>query len=429
MRPPLRDTPTDATVGPQGQFAYLGPEGTFTERALRAVPEAAGARLLPAATAAEALALVRRGDVDAAMLPVSNTVAGPVPETLRALAEAPSPTVLREVVLGIEFALLVRPGTRLVQVRTVSGHPHAGTQVRGWLNSHIPQARWRPARSNAEGARQVRDGECDAAVAGEFTAAHYGLQVAVTGIQDASDTATRFLLCTGSDGRHTPAGAAATGSPSAVRTSLVGRLASRPEELGGVLNGLRHHAFLRAVTLHLAPDGGSGSVLLADCPGGMERPATARAVGLLRLWVPGLRCLGSYASIRRADGAGHDVSPYERSTRMQAKAMQTKTVQAKTTEAKTTEAKTTEASAERTPSDIARLREQIDAADRFLIDTLKQRLETSREIQRIRTAGGGPPVDSRRERAIRGRYAEELGEGGAGFADALLEMCRGRSPR
>ncbi|PZT77630.1 MULTISPECIES: chorismate mutase [unclassified Streptomyces] len=89
----------------------------------------------------------------------------------------------------------------------------------------------------------------------------------------------------------------------------------------------------------------------------------------------------------------------------------------------------TSTTGEAAPGDIARLRERIDDLDRSLIGTLKQRIEASREIQRIRTGGGGAPLDSGRELSIRGRYAEELGESGAGLAEALLEMCRGRSPR
>ncbi|WP_217166115.1 chorismate mutase [Streptomyces sp. AC512_CC834] len=400
MTTPVQDTqprPTPGRIPRPWRLTYLGPQGTFTERALRTLPEADGSRLLPAATAARALELVHRGDADAAMLPVHNTVAGPVGDSVRALAESPAPGVLREVVLPVEFALLVRPGTPLAAIRTVSGHPHAGAQVGGWLAGRLPRARWLPAPSNAEAARRVRDGACDAAVAGDFTAAHYGLGVLVAGIQDTAGAATRFLLCARSGARVVPP------VRQADRTSLVGRIAGPPDGLGALLDDLRRHPFLRAVSLHTVPDGRGGSVLFADCPGSAEQPETARAVGLLRLRLPALRSLGSYASAPCAP------PPYER---------RLKTMHSETTTA-----------GEAAPRDIARLRERIDDLDRSLIGTLKQRLETSREIQRIRTGGGGAPLDSGRELSVRGRYAEELGEGGAGLAEALLEMCRGRSPR
>lgn len=402
MKAPTPHVPTGPAGGrpprPQGRFAYLGPAGTFTELALRSLPEVAGSRLSPAATAADALTSLCRGAVDAAMLPVHNTVAGPVADTVRAAAESPALSVLKEVVLPVEFALLVRPGTRLAQIRTVSGHPHAGAQVRGWLDRRLPEVRWTPAPSNAEAARRVRDRECDAAVAGDFTAAHYGLRVLVTGMQDTAGAVTRFLLFARGRGR---VGA----GPADDRTSLIARVESRPGALDGLIEDVRRHPLLRAVSVQVVSDGRSGSVLFADCPGSIEQSATRRAVDLLRLRVPGLRSLGSYPSAAR-------VPTHERSRTMH-------------TESTPGTGSPTKAGS----GDIARLREQIDALDRSLIGTLKERLETSRQIQRIRTRGGGSPVDSGRELSIRGRYADELGEGGAGVAEALLEMCRGRAPR
>ncbi|MDQ8708123.1 prephenate dehydratase domain-containing protein [Streptomyces sp. LHD-70] len=380
------------------RFAYLGPEGTFTEQALRRVPEAMGGRLLPAASASEALAHVRRGTADAAMLPVQNTVAGMVPDTLRALVEQPSPAVLREVVLGVEFAVLVRPGASLRDIRTVSGHSHAGAQVRRWLREHVPRAHWVTAPSNAAAARSVREGECDAAVAGEFTAARYGLEAIATGIQDTPGATTRFLLCARSGTLR------GTGSHPADRTSLIGRFAGRPEQQRDLLDGLKNHPFLQAASLNVADHGPGGHILLADCPGPPDHPDSARAVGLLQLRLPGLRSLGSYASLCPV------VVPYERSRTVPARI---RAVDG--------------ASAEPALGDISRLREQIDALDHLLIDTLRKRLEASREIQRLRTGHGGSPVDSGRERTVRGRFAESLGEGGGGIADAVLELCRGKA--
>ncbi|MFK0060043.1 chorismate mutase [Streptomyces werraensis] len=403
------------SVQPMRRLAYLGPEGTFTEQALRSLPESAGARLTPAATAGEALRLVCRGAVDAAMLPVHNTVAGPVADTVRALAGSPV-QVLVDVVLRVEFALLVRPGTRLARIRTVSGHPHARAQVGGWLDSRLPWARWTAAPSNAEAARRVRDGVCDAAVAGEFTAAPYGLRALATGLQDTAGATTTFLLCA------LPGAPAAVRRRQADRTCLVGRHRGGPEDLRGLLGPLYRHPLLRGASLHVLPDGRDRCCLFADLPGSVRQAATARAAGLLQSRVPGLRPLGSYpsttAALPCASGAARDPAPpgipsyeYERSiTVMDLGA----TV-------------TGGHDSEPTARDIARLRQQIDALDRSLIGTLKQRLAASREIQRIRTERGGSPLDTGRELAVRDRYAQELGESGTSLAEALLELCRGRS--
>lgn len=268
-------------------FAYLGPEGTFTEQALRALPEAEGARLLAVGSADEALEHLRRGAADAAMLPVHNTVGGLVAGTLRALVAAPAVEILRQVMLGIEFALLTRPGLALGEVRAVTGHPHARAQAAAWLGEFLPSARWVPAPSNAAGAEWVRDGRCDAALAGHFTAARYGLDIAAEGIQDHVGALTRFLLVALPGVWHE---APPTGSDV---TSLTGR-ADGPERLRTPLTHWARHVSPDGISLGTTSSQDGHYDIFIDLPGNLRDPRTARAVALLQERIPGLRLLGSY---------------------------------------------------------------------------------------------------------------------------------------
>ena len=104
--------------------------------------------------------------------------------------------IQRELLLPVSFALLVRPGTPLEQVKTVASHPVAEPQCRRWLGRHLPDARWETAASNAEAGRQVRDGAFDGALAGAFTAARYGLEALAEGIEDNAGAQTRFVVVT-----------------------------------------------------------------------------------------------------------------------------------------------------------------------------------------------------------------------------------------
>jgi prephenate dehydratase len=54
---------------PPARYAYLGPEGTFTEQALRLLPAAAKAELIPCDTVVVALDAVRAGQADGAVVP------------------------------------------------------------------------------------------------------------------------------------------------------------------------------------------------------------------------------------------------------------------------------------------------------------------------------------------------------------------------
>jgi prephenate dehydratase len=54
------------------RYVYLGPEGTFSEQALRTLPETARGEVAAARSVPEALDAVRAGEADAALVPLEN---------------------------------------------------------------------------------------------------------------------------------------------------------------------------------------------------------------------------------------------------------------------------------------------------------------------------------------------------------------------
>ena len=141
---------------PPSRLAYLGPPGTFTEAALLSVPEARFATFDPRATISEAIAAVRRGEADAAMVPLENSVEGSVNFTLDELAfGADELSIRREVLLPITISLLARPGVALEDITAVLSMPHGVAQCRGWLGTHLPLAAIEATTSTAEAARLV----------------------------------------------------------------------------------------------------------------------------------------------------------------------------------------------------------------------------------------------------------------------------------
>jgi prephenate dehydratase len=275
------------------RYGYLGPEGTFTERALLTLPEAATHDLVPWPSIPKALDAVRRGEAHAAMVPLENSVEGAVSATVDDLAVGGPLMIVREVYLPIAFALLVRPGTKLPEIKTVTAHPHAQPQVRKWLAEHVPYAEWQSASSNAEGARLVRDGRFDAAVAGEFAAARYGLVPLATDIHDVAGAATRFVLV-GRPGRVPPA----TGADKT--TLLVHLFDDRPGALLELL--LEFEMFgVNLLRIESRPTGqGLGRYYFSiDCGGHIADTRVGEALKGLRRICADVRFLGSYP---RADG-------------------------------------------------------------------------------------------------------------------------------
>src|SRR3954468_24788691 len=168
-----RRMPGTSPSKPQTRFAYLGPEGTFAESALMsAVASSEGARS-PAPSVAAALAAVRTGEADAALVPLENSVEGSVPATMDGLAEGEPLVITREVFLEVAFTLAARPGTALSDVRTVVSHPHALAQTAGWLAARGLDPL--PVASTAGAARAVAAGEHDAAICAPIAAERYGL--------------------------------------------------------------------------------------------------------------------------------------------------------------------------------------------------------------------------------------------------------------
>ncbi|MCH0538840.1 prephenate dehydratase [Streptomyces sp. MUM 203J] len=270
------------------RFTYLGPEGTFTEAALRTLPEAATRELVPMLSVPAALDAVRNEEAAAALVPIENSVEGGVTATLDELASGKPLMIYREVLLPIAFALLVRPGTQLSDIKTVTGHPVAQPQVRNWLRTHLPEAVWESAASNADGARLVQEGRYDAAFAGAFAAATYGLEALVTDIHDAENAETRFVLVGRPARPSAPTGAD--------KTSMV--LWLRDDHPGALLELLQEFA-VRGVNLMLIqsrPTGaGIGNYCFAvDAEGHVSDRRMGEALMGLKRICPKVRFLGSY---------------------------------------------------------------------------------------------------------------------------------------
>lgn len=286
-------------MSPASRYTYLGPEGTFTEAALRTLPEAATRELLPMVSVPAALDAVRNGEAAAALVPIENSVEGGVTATLDELASGRPLMIYREVLLPIAFALLVRPGTPMESIKTVTGHPVAQPQVRNWMGSHLPDALWESAASNADGARLVQEGRYDAAFAGEFAAATYGLEPLVTGIHDADNAATRFVLV-GRPARP----AAPTGAD---KTSVVFWL--RDDHPGALLEVLQEYASrgVNMMRIESRPTGeGIGRYCFSvDCEGHLQDRRVGDVFMGLKRACERVRYLGSYP---RAD----EVAPVER---------------------------------------------------------------------------------------------------------------------
>lgn len=277
------------------RIAYLGPAGTFTEQATRQWDPDATHEAWPAPSVPAAIGALRSGEVSAAVVPFENSVEGSVPATLQTLLEADDVRIAAEVLVEVEFSLLVRPGTRLDQVRVVATHPHAAAQTREWMSAHLPDAQLVPESSTARAAQAVGQGHYDAAIAAPGAAQAYGVVPVAEGIADRQGAVTRFVVLQTQDRSRTPAPSGAD------RTTLVALIwQNRP---GALLELLEQFA-MRGIDLSRLESRPTGEGLgeycfWIDADAHLAEPRMQEALVGLRRTCRDVRFFGSYA---RADG-------------------------------------------------------------------------------------------------------------------------------
>jgi prephenate dehydratase len=250
---------------------------------------------LPCPSVAAALAAVRSGEADAALVPLENSIEGSVPATMDGLWDGEPLVIIREVFLVVAFSLVARPGTALSGVRTVASHPHALAQCARWLASSLPDASLLPETSTARAAEAVAEGRYDAAVCAPIAGERYGLTALAEDIADHPGAVTRFVLVRRPGVLPPP-----TGDD---KTSLVAVVGDRTGALLSVLSefAVRGISLTRIESRPTRERLGVYSFSL-DCEGHVADRRVGEALAALHRVCDDVRFLGSYP---RADERGN----------------------------------------------------------------------------------------------------------------------------
>jgi prephenate dehydratase len=164
--------------------------------ALAMLGDAGGAKIeiVACATSAEVVERVVAGKVDAAVLPIENSLHGSVAEHYDLLLAQPV-RIARESLLRVRHNLIALPGVKLGGVRKAMSHPVALSQCRRWLAAH-PEIEAVNFYDTAGSVKHIMAaGLTDAGgIAPELAARQYGGEVLVAGIEDHAENFTRFFL-------------------------------------------------------------------------------------------------------------------------------------------------------------------------------------------------------------------------------------------
>jgi prephenate dehydratase len=174
------------------KVAIQGELGSFShEAAGRMLPRCT---VVPCARSADVFDRVDGGSVDAAVIPIENTLAGTVAEHADLLVTR-DVFIQGEYLLRIVHNVIAAPEVKLASLRRVLSHPVALDQCRDFFRHH-PQVEAVPFYDTAGSVKHVTINKLrDAAgIAGRLAARAYGGKILRAGVEDDKSNFTRFFL-------------------------------------------------------------------------------------------------------------------------------------------------------------------------------------------------------------------------------------------
>jgi prephenate dehydratase len=265
------------------RIAFQGNPGAYSHQACReAFPGLEG---LPSETFEGAIAAVREGRADLAMLPVENSTYGRIADIHHLLPES-GLHIIGEHFVRVHANLLAVPGTRLDQVRTALSQAPLLGQCRGFLRAHgiTPQV---GADTAGSAAVVAATGDPSlAALASELAGEIHGLEVLAAHIEDQANNTTRFLVMA-PEPRFAPVEGALT--------TFVFRVRNIPAALYKAMGGFATNGVnMTKLESYMLNGHFSATQFYADVEGHPDEPRLRRALDELAYFTTRVQILGTY---------------------------------------------------------------------------------------------------------------------------------------
>ncbi len=174
------------------KIAIQGEPGSFShEAALKLVDDAI---VVPCSLSADVFSALVKREVDAAVIPIENSLAGSVLEHFDLLL-ANDVLVERETRLRIRHNLIGISGSTVGDIDRVFSHPVALAQCRRFLANHAKMEAYSfyDTAGSVKQLMEVRDHHA-AAIASAAAAEYYGAEILAADIEDNPENYTRFFL-------------------------------------------------------------------------------------------------------------------------------------------------------------------------------------------------------------------------------------------
>jgi prephenate dehydratase len=267
------------------RVAFQGEPGAYANLAARAaLPHALA---VPRPTFEDAVAAVRDGEAELAIIPVENSLHGRIADIHHLLPDA-GLHIVAEHFHRVRHQLLAVKGARVADIRTVFSQAPALGQCRAVIRKLNLVARsWHDTAGAARHVAELRDPSV-AAIASSLAAELYGLDVLKSDIEDASHNVTRFLIMA-REPDHAPV------SSGHMMTSLLFRVRNVPAALYKALGGFATNG-VNMTKLESYQLGGSfnATQFYADIEGHPEERRVRIALEELQFFTSMLTVLGVY---------------------------------------------------------------------------------------------------------------------------------------
>jgi len=262
--------------------AYWGPPGTFTHMAsLQTFGQSSV--YAPEETIADVFQAIEHGRANYGVVPVENSVAGVVPETLDMFPQT-NVKICAEIYIPIHHHLL-SVASSLEEVHRVYTGPQPATQCRRWLRTNLPKAELVEVVPTSKSAERALEDPNGAALANRLASEVVGIPILVEHVEDNPSNRTRFIVL----GYNEPA---KTGRD---KTSVMFNLRNRPGELVKALKAFEEHGVnLMMIESRPAQRATFEYIFYADCNGHRKDANLQAALEILRQHALETTVLGSY---------------------------------------------------------------------------------------------------------------------------------------
>ncbi len=140
---------------------------------------------------------VANGDSLLGVVPIENSIEGPVGITLDSLAHKFDLKIYKEIIIPINQNLIVNPGSTMDDIKDVYSHAQALAQCQDFVRENNIQPHY--AISTARAAKDIIGDKSKAAIGNSKIVELYGLEILQSNIQDVENNATRFVVVSKND--------------------------------------------------------------------------------------------------------------------------------------------------------------------------------------------------------------------------------------